>query len=392
MRQTRKCFALYNHFSVSDSLTSETQHRLAGSRPSAVVYDASGVSPLRVPRLGRRESVPHVLAAFCCALCCGCWSHSDNAVVVYSALDAEFAQPVLDAFEKETGITPLAKFDVESTKTVGLANALLAERSRPRADLFWNNEILHTLRLQQAGLLEAYLSPSGREYPEAFRAADGAWYGFAARARVLIVNTRLVDQAQRPTSLQDLTDAKWRGQAAIAKPLFGTTATHAACLFAVWGDEKARAFFQAVKANDVQIMSGNKQVALAVAGGQVAFGLTDTDDAIIELEKGAPVAIVYPDRQPDELGTLFIPNTLAIIKGGPNGPAARKLVDYLLRPQTEALLAAGPSAQIPLHPASPAQQRVETPRTIKAMQVDFAAAAKQWNAVAEFLRNTLAHD
>jgi len=28
---------------------------------------------------------------------------------------------------------------------------------------------------------------------------------------------------------------------------------------------------------------------------------------------------------------------------------------------------------------------VETPRTVKAMQVDFAAAAKQWDAAAEFI-------
>jgi len=36
------------------------------------------------------------------------------------------------------------------------------------------------------------------------------------------------------------------------------------------------------------------------------------------------------------MGTLFIPNTLAIIKGGPNPEAARQLVDYLLSPEVEA--------------------------------------------------------
>ena len=60
------------------------------------------------------------------------------------------------------------------------------------------------------------------------------------------------------------------------------------------------------------------------------------------------MAIVYPDREPDGLGTLFIPNTLAIIKGAPHRKKPRALADYLLSPEVEAALASGPSAQIPL--------------------------------------------
>ena len=133
----------------------------------------------------------------------------------------------------------------------------------------------------------------------------------------------------------------------MAKPLFGTTATQAACLFAVWGDPRAKEFFRAVKRNEVQILSGNKQVALAVAAGRLAFGLTDTDDALIEVEKGMPVAIVYPDQGADGLGTLLIPNTLSIVRGCPHPAAARRLVDYLLSPEVEACLAAGESASNP---------------------------------------------
>ena len=68
------------------------------------------------------------------------------------------------------------------------------------------------------------------------------------------------------------------------------------------------------------MLSGNKQVASAVGSGQLAlFGLTDTDDAIGEIEAGRPVAIIYPDRgETGELGTLFIPNVLAIPKGAPH--------------------------------------------------------------------------
>ena len=347
-------------------------------------------------RTGSTRFFPNSLAsatALLAALCLfssGCIPRSDNEVIVYTALDSEFSKPVFADFTAQTGIDVRWKFDTESTKTMGLTEAILAERDRPRCDVFWNNEILNTLRLEDAGLLDVYRSPAAEDYPAMYRSPDGLWHGFAARARVLVVNTETVPEAERPSSIHDLTDREWRGKAGIAKPLFGTTATHAACLFAHWGDDKAKEFFQNLKANDVQILSGNKQVAVSVAAGRLAFGITDTDDAIIEVEKGMPIAIVYPDQGEDGLGTLFIPNTLAIIKGGPNRQSAQRLVDYLLSPAVEEKLAAGPSAQIPLNSAVTAKVRVETPHTVKPMQVDFSAAAEKWDTAAAFLRDEFA--
>jgi iron(III) transport system substrate-binding protein len=312
-------------------------------------------------------------------------------VVVYTALDQEFSGPILAKFEKAEGIRVLPKFDVESTKSFGLAAMIHAEAASPVCDLYWNNEIINTLRLKQKGLLEPFRPAHGDDYPAQYRGAEGDWYGFAARARVLIVNTELVPEAERPDSILDLLDPKWKGKVAIAKPLFGTTGTHAACLFAAWGEDKARQFFRDLKANDVQVVSGNRQVAADVAAGRLAFGLTDTDDAMGELDAGNPVAIVYPDRGDDQLGTLFIPNTLARVKGAPHPEAADALAGYLLSPEVETALAEGPSAQIPLNPKVEASAKVETPRTVHAMQVDFEKAASLWETtVAPFLADTFA--
>jgi iron(III) transport system substrate-binding protein len=324
-------------------------------------------------------------------LCAGCGSgNSANRVVVYTALDSNFSERILDDFARESGVEALPKFDTESTKTVGLTQAIIAEKQRPRCDVFWNNEILNTLRLEKQGLLDAYRSPSAANYPEMWRSAIGTWHGFAARARVLLVNTDLVKEDERPDSIHDLADARWRGKTGIAKPLFGTTATHAACLFALLGEEPAKQFFRDLKANDIQIMAGNKHVAQAVGTGQLAFGLTDTDDAMGEIEAGRSVVIVYPDRNADQMGTLFIPNTLSIIKDCPHPEAARKLVDYLLRAETETRLAQSGSAQIPLNPEVNVELKVETPRTVKAMNVDFAAAADAWDSAATFIRDEFA--
>ena len=113
-----------------------------------------------------------------------------------------------------------------------------------------------------------------------------------------------------------------------------------------------------------------------MADGQIAFGLTDTDDALIEQAAGKPVAIVYPDQGEGQLGTLFIPNTIALIQGAPHGEDAKRLVDFLLSPKVERMLAEGASAQIPLNLKVKGSNRVETPQTVRAMEVDFGEAAR----------------
>jgi len=330
-----------------------------------------------------------VLTLILSVVLAGCGSN-ERMITVYSSLDPEFSAPVLDAYAQKTGVEVRPKFDVESTKSVGLTERIVQEASRPRCDLFWNNEILNTLRLKRKGLLAPWSPSNASDIPDAFKGKDGTWYGFAARARVLLVNTSIVPEGERPSSILDLVAPKWKGKFAIAKPLAGTTATHATCLFLAWGDEKAKAYFADLKRNGVHVLSGNKQVATAVGAGEVAIGLTDTDDAIAEVEAGRPVAIVYPDRQAGQLGTLFIPNTLSIPKGSPSPKLAEALGNALLGPETEAALAQGPSAQIPLNRKTVASVRVETPRTVQAMAVDFEAAVLLWDRVAAYLASEFA--
>jgi iron(III) transport system substrate-binding protein len=325
-----------------------------------------------------------VLAGMLSAIGCG------SSVVVYTAQDSEFAEPVFTDFTRATQLKPSTKFDVESTKTVGLVNEIIAEAQQPRCDVFWNNEILNTLRLEKLGLLEAYRSPAAEAFDAQWKSPDGTWTGFAARARILLVNKNLAGGDDKPKSIEDLTAAKWRGKIGIAKPLFGTTATQVACLFALWGEEKAKDYFRRLKANDPQILGGNKRVAEAVSAGQLAFGMTDTDDAMVEVEQGMPVEIVYPDQQADGIGTLFIPNTVMMIKGCPHPELAKKMIDFLLSPAVEKSLAECPSAQIPLNPNVEAKLRVETPKTVKPMRVDFQAAAEKWDDAARFIRDEFA--
>ena len=282
------------------------------------------------------RSTPRMIAAgLMLAALAGC-SPDRPRVVLYCAQDKEFAEGLLGQFREKTGLEATPKFDTEADKSVSLFNELEAEKDRPRCDVFWNNEPLSTIRLRREGLLEPYDSPSAAAYPASYRDKDHCWTMFANRARVLLVNTdQLAAEADRPKSLLELTDAKWKGRVVMSKPTAGTSATQAACLFEVLGPEKAKEYYEGLKRNGVMITAGNKQAAETVGKGQAAVAITDTDDSLEEIKAGSHVAIIFPDRDEvpgSRMGTLFLPNSVAIIHNCPNPDGAKKLVDFLRAP------------------------------------------------------------
>ena len=296
-------------------------------------------------------------------------------IVVYCALDQEHAATILEEFTTKTGIHVVPRFDDEITKSVGLTKSILLERDHPRADVFWNNEVVQTILLQNAGVLAPYASPSAADIPAEWKDAANHWTGFAARARILIVNTNKTPAEKFPRSYKDLVDPARKGEAAFAKPVAGTTSTHFCVLHELLGAGAAKAWFDAAVANGCGILAGNGPVMREVREGRYAWGFTDTDDFhVAELDK-YPVKAVYPDQGDGELGCLVIPNTIALVKGAPHADDAKQFIDFVLSKDVERQLAFGRSAQIPV------RADVETPPNfkriadIRRMKVDFAKAA-----------------
>lgn len=296
-------------------------------------------------------------------------------VVVYTSVDQVFAEPVLQEYEKSSGIDVLAVYDVEATKTVGLVQRLVAEKSNPRADVFWNNEFSQTLFLKEQGVLATYDSPAAANLPENFRDPDRFWSAFGGRARVILVNTERVKSGDEPDSVFSLLDPRYSpDQVGMANPLFGTTLTHSAALYAALGQDQAGDLFQRIANRGVQILDGNSVVRDRVADGQLAWGLTDTDDACGALVKGAPVKAVFPDQAADQVGTLLIPNTVALVASGPNPENGKALIDYLLSLTVEAALIKSGSIQIPSRPLPPgAEQPCFADLNARGMTIGFDA-------------------
>lgn len=310
-------------------------------------------------------------------------------LVVYCSADSVYAEPIFAAFTKQTGIVVKPVFDTEATKTTGLVNRLLTEKagSGARADVWWSSEPFGTIRLARAGALAPYTSVPAEEamkphggWPWQLRGKGDLWYGFGSRARVLVYNTKLVKPEDAPRGLLSLTNEQFKGRVGIARPQFGTTRGHMAALVAAIGTEGLRFWLEMMKKNNVRLLDGNASVVRAVGTGEIHIGLTDTDDVIAGKREGWPVEMVFEKRGrtpggSEYLGTLLLPNTAALVRGGPNAAHAGALIDYLLSPEAQHALAVSDSANIPVDPALAQELTTWAPAPDQVWPMDFEKVA-----------------
>jgi iron(III) transport system substrate-binding protein len=302
------------------------------------------------------------LAALALASCLAPGCQRDAApppkeVVVYCSVDQDVAEPILAAFQKETGIQVRPLYDTEAVKTVGLAQRLRTEAAHPAADVFWSGEPFYTVRLAKEGLFVPW-KPLGEPSTGNPSSTGRFWAAFALRARVIGYHTGRVKAEDAPERIEDLLNSKWKGRLVMASPEAGTTGGHMAALFVIYGKERAEAILKGLKANEVRLVDGNAVAARMVGTGQADVCLVDSDDVYVAQRNHWPVAMKYCLH--DGRGALVIPNAAALVGGGPHPEEAQRLLDYLRGPEVEKKLAESDAHTMPLN----AKVAAEFPATV----------------------------
>jgi iron(III) transport system substrate-binding protein len=259
---------------------------------------------------------------------------SASELVIYSGRKESAIKPVVDLFERKTGTKVVLKIG----KTSGLANEILQERQRPRADIFIATEAGVCEVLAREGALDSYAPARARSIPSEYKSSKGFWTGISGRARVILYNTRLVKDEEVPSSVLNLTDPKWNGKIAIAGTLERTTLSWLSALVHVLGEAKTKAYIDGLLRNGLKVLPDNSDVWRGVGSGEFALGLTNSPNYHLALKAGLPVGVVYPDQGPSGMGSLVNPNAVAIVKGATHLVLARRFVDFILSQEAQAIL------------------------------------------------------
>jgi iron(III) transport system substrate-binding protein len=286
---------------------------------------------------------------------------ADGPLTVYSGRSEELVGPILEQFTEASGIEVKVRYG----DTAELAATILEEGGNSPADVYVGQDAGALGALASEGVL-AELDPEMLSAVEQrFRAADGTWVGLSGRARVLVYSTDLVQAADLPASVLDLTDERWRDRVGWA-PTNGSFQAFVTAMRVELGDERAREWIEGMLANGVRAYEKNSPIVEAASRGEIEVGLVNHYYLHQMQAEGQSLAAANHFFDDGDVGSLVNVAGAGILRTSDQPQAAAQLIGFLLGSEAQEYFAAE-TFEYPLvggAPAAadlPALEDIETP-------------------------------
>ncbi len=249
----------------------------------------------------------------------------DGKLTVYSGREEELVEPLLQQFEKESGID----LEVRYGDSAELAATMAEEGDNSPADVFFAQDPGSLGAVAEEGLLAELPSDLLERVDERFRDPDGRWVGTSGRVRVIAYNTEELTEDEVPDSVLDLTDPKWKGKLGFPP----TNASFQAFVTAMRlsaGEEQTREWLEGIKANDPKLYEKNLPTVEAVAAGEIQVGLVNHYYLYLVKDENPDAPVANHFLNGDDPGALVSAAGVGILEGTDNEEGSRELVDFLL--------------------------------------------------------------
>lgn len=291
-------------------------------------------------------------------------------VVVYCSVNEDWCREAVVSFERQTGIKTLM-----TRKSAGEVYAQLrAEKSNPKADIWFGGSGDPHLQAAEEGLTEAYKSNKLDElYGWAGKQAETSGYrtvGIYMGALGFGYNKNLLAKRklEAPACWSDLIKDGFRDEVQVADPnSSGTAYTMLATVVQLMGEDAAFDYLKKLHRNVNQYTKSGAAPAKSAAQGETMLGIAFQHDLLVEVVSGASVAIVAPCE-----GTGYEIGSMSLIKGARNPETAKAFYEWALMPESQALGAKAKNFQIPSNSGTmipPESPRVDK---MKLISYDFA--------------------
>lgn len=251
---------------------------------------------------------------------------ASGAVTWYTSLEAAAGQPIIDAFQAACpGVT---------INFQGLAGSFaIWERFQQEANAGLKNADVLSMAdwgLANEAASKDLVAPLPEEiladYPEDFKDPDGYWFSARILSLGISYNTNQIDEADAPTSWDDLLDPAYKGKIAILDPR-----KNAGGYTSYWqlqhteglGDE----FLEALAAQEPAVFGQSGQLVTSLVSGEYALGITTDDASWGQIEVGAPLAVVSPEE-----GSASNRDQNLLVKDAPNPEGAKAFLAFLASP------------------------------------------------------------
>ncbi len=262
-----------------------------------------------------------------------CGGSDGETLTVYSGRSENLIAPLLADFTEATGI----EVEVRYGNSAELALLIDQEGDRSPADVFISQSPGATGFLAGNERLRPIDQSVLESVPEQWRNAAGLWVGLSGRVRVIVYNQELVDPAELPSSIFELTDERFQGRVGLA-PANGSFQDFVTGLRETHGDDAAAAWLSDMAANDAVAYSGNTAIVQAVGRGEVPMGLVNhyyNYRALAEDPSAASRNYFFPDG---DIGSLLIATAAGILDTSDDPGLAAQFIEFMLGEQAQTFL------------------------------------------------------
>lgn len=274
---------------------------------------------------------------------------ADGEVNIYSYRQAFLLEPLLEAFEKETGIESNVVFAKN-----GLAERLQREGRNSPADVVMTVDISRINELVEKDLVEGVETDTlSKNIPENLRHPEGKWHALTTRGRLIFASKDRVEKGEI-TTYEQLADDEWEGRICTRSGKHPYNVALVSSMIAHHGEEKAEEWLAGVKDNLARKpQGGDRDQIKAIADGvcDVAIGNSYYYGKMLEDENQRPIAeqvnLVFPNAE--DRGTHVNISGIALTKSAPNRENAIKLMEFLSSPKAQRIYAEA-NAEYPANP------------------------------------------
>ena len=252
-------------------------------------------------------------------------------LTIYAGRSEELVGPLVEEFAESTGLD----VQVNYAGTTDLAATILEEGDASPADVFFAQDAGALGAVAAAGQLAGLSAETLAAVDPRFVSDDGQWVGVSGRARVVVFDTRVLEEADLPTSIDAFTDPAWKGRIGWA-PTNASLQSFVTAYRVIKGDEAATAWLEGIVANEPKVYDGNDAVLAAVAAGEVEVGFVNHYYLMRQLaEQGDSFPVRNHFLAGDDPGSLVNVAGAGILTTAPNPVAAAAFVDFLLSAESQ---------------------------------------------------------
>lgn len=261
-------------------------------------------------------------------------------VNVYSSRHYPADETLFGLFTEETGI----KVNMIQGKAEELIERVKLEGAQSPCDVFITVDAGNLWRAQEENLFQSVTSNElASQIPANLRDADGRWFAFAKRARVVVYDKSRVKPEELST-YEDLATEKWRGRILIRSSNNIYNQSLLASLVSHHGPEKAEEWAKGIVANMAREPKGGDidQIKALTAGeGDIAISNTYYFARMLSegemKDKLGNLAVFFPNQ--GDRGTHINVSGAGVATHAPNRDNAVKLLEFLISPEAQKIFA-----------------------------------------------------